>query len=199
MIHVPICVLDASVLINILATGEARDVLRLLPYILYVEDHAFREVQRDPSNTIGSHPPLSPLVSAGDLGPISLKSGEELSWFIELVATHDLGDGEAGGIAISWSRNYIFGTDDRKAIRVAAKETPVSTRTTVSLFRDIQASGSCSNKRLLSWVDHALRLGRMRVFDEEMHWIRSIIGGDKIETYQTLCRTRCKGQFSTAP
>lgn len=114
--------IDASTLLNLLATGEAESILRFLPV-----DKVVCSAVRDEVLYVRSANPedaaelisINPLVEAGLLTLANLESAEEEAQFVNLAATLD--DGEAMSLAISISRGYALVTDDKKARRVAGE------------------------------------------------------------------------------
>lgn len=115
-----LALLDSSVVINVLATGQAVEVLRVLRagvgICAGVDDEVLflrGEAPSDPPERIC----LSRLVDAGVLERFSLAGSAEVASYVDLAA--DLDDGEAMTIAIAAQRGFAVATDDRKARRIA--------------------------------------------------------------------------------
>ena len=112
--------LDCSVLLNILATGRADEVLRTfhagvgLCAAVAAETLFLRgENPSDAPESIS----LDPLIGAGLLQRHDLESDDEKAMYVQLAA--DLDDGEAMTLAIAHRRGLSAATDDRKARRIA--------------------------------------------------------------------------------
>jgi predicted nucleic acid-binding protein len=111
---------DSSVLIDILATKNAPEILRSLRdgvsicTAVEAESLFLRNEEPDgPPEAIA----LEPLFSEGVLQRTVLESEIEASLYVNLAA--DLDDGEAMTLAITHQRGLIAATDDRKARRIA--------------------------------------------------------------------------------
>jgi predicted nucleic acid-binding protein len=120
MISQPVAI-DASTLLNLLATGEIESILRSMPVQKYVCSAAAREVlylrhaEADHAPELVS---IDPLVEQGLLTLARPESPNEEALFVQFAAKID--DGEAMTLALCVSRGYALATDDRKARRIAA-------------------------------------------------------------------------------
>lgn len=111
-------VIDADVLMNVVATGHAYEILiagggaLLCPQVeaevLYLE----AEDETSPPDPID----LSPLIASGALEPVMM-SDSEVDRFVQLATAVD--DGEAQVIAVAIERVALPVTDDRRARRLA--------------------------------------------------------------------------------
>ena len=116
--------LDACVLINILASGRAQEILTNSEYefavctVVSKESIYLRAV--DPTG-----PPdavdLNGLVQAKCLSVHGLQGNEEKALYVDYAA--DLDDGEAMSLALAFSRGFLVATDDRKARRIFLEDT----------------------------------------------------------------------------
>lgn len=120
MISQPLAI-DASTLLNLLATGEIESVLRSLRAQKFVCSVAASEVLYL-RHADADHAPelvsIDPLVDKGLLTLSRPESPEEEALFVQFAAKID--DGEAMSLALCVSRGYALATDDRKARRIAA-------------------------------------------------------------------------------
>lgn len=113
--------IDASTLLNLLATGEIEAILLSMPVQKFVCSVAASEVlylrhaEADHAPELVS---IDPLVEQGLLTLARPESPEEEALFIQFAAKID--DGEAMSLALCVSRGYALATDDRKARRIAA-------------------------------------------------------------------------------
>ncbi|MCC7386746.1 MAG: hypothetical protein IT384_33230 [Deltaproteobacteria bacterium] len=159
-------VLDASVLINLIATEVPGELLESLDVDVVVREQAWSEVTRDPR---GRGPPalvLDPLRAAGNLSVVPLE-GVALATFMELVSApspDDLGDGESATIAHAVASGWAAALDDKKAIRILRARSPTTRQIyTVDIFALAKAKSSLSAKVVDQAFDDALRFARMRV------------------------------------
>lgn len=111
---------DSSVLINVLATNQDREILRVLPagsgVCAAVASEALflrGEEPGDPRQPVT----LAALTGEGLLERYEPENDSELALYVELAA--DLDDGEAMTLAIAQQRGMAVAIDDRKARRIA--------------------------------------------------------------------------------
>jgi predicted nucleic acid-binding protein len=169
-------VLDASVLINLLAMPEPLTILGPLAPRAIVPTVVAREVHRLARPCQTDVDPLSAikkLVGVVDLTP------QELELFGELVGAprpDDLGDGEAAALAVAMIRGGACLVDDGKAIRVAGGRRPVvDCEMTVDLLRWSANCGRVGQPLLERSIIDALTLTRMRVSARLMQWVADVV------------------------
>jgi predicted nucleic acid-binding protein len=157
---------DASVLINIIATDVAVELLRTVGVPVLIARPAAEEVVRDPRRKVSGRARLDELVQAGVLEIAELGS-EHLGRYVELVGApgpDDLGDGEAATICAAEISTAAVALDDAKAIRVAAKQCPeVQHVYTVDLLLHACRSGSLSATDCRKALTDARSFARMRI------------------------------------
>ena len=142
MMSQPVAI-DASTLLNLLATGEIESILRSMPVQKFVCAVAANEVLYLRHAEAEDAPELvsiDPLVEQGLLTLARPESPEEEALFVQFAAKID--DGEAMTLALCVSRGYAFVTDDRKARRIAASvaEPIPLLATSELLFHSFQSS-----------------------------------------------------------
>ena len=125
----PVAILDACVLINLLATGRAEEILSS-------SDHSFAicTVVRIESIYLRAADPSAPpeeakldgLVESGCLKVLELSGNPEDALYIDYAGQLD--DGEAMSLALAQSRGLFMATDDRKARRLFTEEVQDSGR-----------------------------------------------------------------------
>ena len=126
----PTLVLDASVLINLLGTGQPEIVLRTLKREVIVEEITLAEVCLDPITGRSADQLLTSLRSDNLLG-VAQMSDAAYEYFLALTGAtppDDLDDGEAATIAHAIDIGAAAVIDERKAVRVAAmfrRELPI--------------------------------------------------------------------------
>lgn len=116
-------VMDASVIINLLATGHAKTILQALAVPLYVTDNVVREIEQGAVNGRPEPALLDELISNQILN-IKALAGPTLEDFFEMVSGHtssSLGDGEAATLALADSNGFAAAIDEKKATRIAAE------------------------------------------------------------------------------
>lgn len=120
-------ILDACVLINLLATGMADEIID-------VQEHSSVICRQVAAEALVLDQPDGPRIRVHpeNLPVVDLRSDDEYDHFVRLAM--ELGDGEAATIALARSRGYVVLTDDRKATRIAGEQ-GVATFDTVDLLR----------------------------------------------------------------
>ncbi len=146
-----VVVLDACVLINVLASGRAEDILRggqgkfVVCSVVKGESIFLRPVD-------SSAPPdevtLDPLTDSGCLDVCELSGKEEETLYVDYATQLD--DGEAMSLALAQSRGFLLATDDRKARRLFLDEVrdPARLLSTAQLFKKWSERMNVSPKEL---------------------------------------------------
>ena len=116
----PMPILDACVLINLLATGRLEDVAKALgtPFLICDVVRAETLFLRNPNDPETPKDPidLSPFLRDGILEETTTRSEDEEAAFVAFATQLD--DGEAMTLAIALSRDLTLATDERKARKV---------------------------------------------------------------------------------
>lgn len=132
----PIVLIDACVLINLVASRHADAVLGRVPWTGAIVGAVQREVHLVRRGGVGDDADerepltLEPLVRSGRLAILE-PTDDELEAFV--VLSQVLGDGEAMTIAVALARGYDVATDDRKARHLIGER--VSLLSTLDLMR----------------------------------------------------------------
>ena len=120
-------VIDACCLIDLLASGHAKAILRAGGYAWHLPAAVQAEVQHvrqhdpaQPGAFLTVPVDLSPHLASGLLTPCQPDDPREQARFVH-YATIFRSDGEAMCLALAESRGWVVATDDRKAIRVAGQ------------------------------------------------------------------------------
>jgi hypothetical protein len=137
---VPFQLLDACSVINLWASCEFERILKSPLGPFAVVDIVAREslfVRRGGSGPNANDREaivLRPLIEAGLIQELVASSPAELTSFVQFASQID--DGEAMTCAIAVSRGHAVVTDDRKTLRLLARDYPqVPTLTTSSIIR----------------------------------------------------------------
>ena len=182
---------DASVIINLLGSGVAERILRVLPGSRIVVENTSREVMRHPLDRTDRADPIAPLVAAGLLEQVSLTT-ESLTTFMGLVGAEspdDLGDGESAAIAVAHHLQLAVALDDQKARRIARDRFPnIPLVSSVDIFALPEVASDLGND-LADAVHSALINARMRVLPENEAWVRMLLG-DRADEAPSLRRRK---------
>lgn len=163
-------VADASVLINLAATGRCAEILAALGAPIVIVDVVLQELQRGSANGHGVLEHIEPLIRAGQIRVAALEAADE-DPYLSLVGggTADtLDDGEAATLVVAARLNGIALIDERKATAIAAKRFPgLDLRSTTDLLFATLPDEGARVGPLADALFSALRGARMRV---PPHW-----------------------------
>lgn len=186
-------VLDASVAINLLATGIAGRLCELLACPISMETRAYREVRRHPIPGRDHSAELGKLIEAGTLVVREL-SQTGLEIFYELASADipgGLDDGEAATIALALTlpSQSIAVLDERKAKKLLSARWPAQVSFyTIDLLSDIRITSAMAAKDSADAIFDALTHARMRVPPEARQWVISVIGTERAARCPSLGR-----------
>ena len=124
-----VAILDACVLINLLASGRAGEILTANKYkfgICTVVGSESIYLRAPDANAPPEEVKLDPFVKSKCLTVYALSGDVEQTLYIDYAA--DLDDGEAMTLALVFSRGFSMATDDRKARRIFLEEIGDATR-----------------------------------------------------------------------
>ena len=168
-------VADASVVINLNATGCMDSILEALPNRLLITEEVAEEVG---FSCVGANA-VSTLKLHGYAEIVAL-SPTEMQRFSSLVAgsaSQTLGDGEAATITCALEYGAIALIDDRKARRICSERFPqLMTGFTVDVFTHHRVAANLGRKQLSDAVFNALCRGRMRIPYHHLEWVVDLIG-----------------------
>jgi predicted nucleic acid-binding protein len=186
-----IIVVDASAVINLNATGRARDIVAALPNRLIVVDVVCVELDQGRSRGRPDADLLDELVKSG-LIEIAALGETALRYFEELVvgpAVSTLDDGEAATIAHAIDIGGIALVDERKATRLCGERYPdLRLGCTVDIFAHPTIVERLDEAALADAVFNALTYGRMRVFSQHVAWVLELIGPKRAADCRSLPR-----------
>lgn len=175
-------VLDASVAINLLGTGEAGLILQTLGRHIIMDEQTIKEILYDPIYGRPGELVINEIVNDGMITRTRLSS-PAYEAFLELTGADppdDLGDGEAATIATATHEHAIPVIDERKARRVYSTRSPDSPILhTIDLLACPTVTKALGAERLGTIVYNALRHARMRVPPCARPWILDLIGQDR--------------------
>lgn len=185
-------VADASVVINLNATGCAQEILRALQMPVAVVDIVSRELDAGRRRGRQNTDILGNLIAVGLVEMVSLDDKAE-KHFEQLVigpAAMTLDDGEAATIGYAIEHGAIAVIDERKANRICSQRYPaLRVGSTVDIFAHPNVVGTLGRKRLSQAVVKALRLARMRVLPHHVQWVIGLIGAEQAALCTSLPRS----------
>jgi predicted nucleic acid-binding protein len=126
-------ILDACVLINLLASGEVEGILRAVArdtlICTAVEGESIYLRTEDPKAPLEPIE-LGPLIDSGLLTVCHIEGAQEAEFYVDYAS--ELDDGEAMSLAIAISRGFTLATDERKARRLFTEAAPDTQRLTTT-------------------------------------------------------------------
>ena len=186
-----ILVADASVAINLIASGFAREILQSIPNKVVLTEIVFREILggakkgRDESSTIIE------LVNEMKMEIIKLTPQAE-ERFEDLVvgdAASTLDDGEASTIAHAVENLGIAIIDEKKAYKICGEKYPyLRIGSSLDLFFHPSVQSALGKINLSISLENALRKARMRVLPHFIQNVVGLIGPDKAAEFKSLPR-----------
>ena len=119
-------VADASVIINLVATGVAGGIVNAFPNRFLTTTNVRRELWEGRGRGYGSWDGLKTLITDGSIEPVELQRSDEPVYrsLVEGAARETLDDGEAATIAYALGRDAAALIDERKARRICAERFP---------------------------------------------------------------------------
>lgn len=184
-------VLDASVIINLLATGHASAILQALAVPLVVTESVVCEIRQGAVNGRPEPALLADLISSQVLKVEEL-AGTALESFFDMVSGHtsnSLGDGEAATLAFAYCNGLSAAIDEKKATRIAAERyQTLELVTTVDILAHESVRLSLGREKLANATLYALQRARMQVREHQFDWIAQLIGPEHIGTCPSLKR-----------
>jgi predicted nucleic acid-binding protein len=185
-------VLDASVAINLTASGFAADILRALPNPKVVVDVVSAELARGRQRGRKHADLLDKLVSDGVIAEVVVPNTVEgiYEGLVIGSAADTLDDGEAATIAYAVGTGAIAIIDERKAIRICGQKFKgLRLGCTVDLMCHPDVARSLGRVILSQAVVNALQNARMRVLPQHVEWIVELIGKDEVAPFSSLPRS----------
>lgn len=172
---------DASTVINLNATGFAREVIQAIPNRLVVLDAVASELHE--GRRRGRRDDLlSELVAARVVEVVELddSSGIHFEKLVVGAAATTLDDSEAATIAYAYSHHAVAIIDERKATRLCAEMYPtLRVGSTVDILAHPSVEKRMGKRMLAEAVFNALQNGRMRVFPRNVEWVVKLIGQER--------------------
>lgn len=177
-----VLVLDASVVVNLNATGCADEIFGTLGHSCVVTDNVLRELELGATRGYTDAIQLKRLRDNKVLDIVNLDANMNKT-YLELVAgsTADtLDDGEAATLAYAEGDSAWAAIDERKALRICRERfANVQTASTVDLLAYPTLAASLGPSVLADAVYNALVSANMRVFEHQLDWVVDLVGSDR--------------------
>ena len=171
-------VADASVVINLIASGFAATILGPLGSPLRVPGEVQAEIESGRSRGREDANKLARLIAGGQVAIVDL-GATGIGHFASLVtgaAEHTLDDGEAAAIAYALEHGATVLIDEKKATRLCAERFGhLKVGSTVDLV-GCMAVQAALGANLADAVFNMLSVGRMRVLPQHLEWVVEQIG-----------------------
>lgn len=172
---------DASVIINLVASGCAEQLISAIPNRISVVEDIIGELDRGMANGHEEAVVLRHLTDCNFVDVVAL-SECDLELYEKLVcgsAAATLDDGEAATLAYCVGSNAIPLIDERKATRICRENYPfLKPASSVDVFLLAAEHPDFGNGRVGTALFNALRYGRMRVMQHQLDWVVAQIGED---------------------
>lgn len=186
-----ILVLDASVIINLLATDHASAILQALPTPIVVTDNVIREIELGAVNGRPESKQLLELIH-NQILKSEVLSGIALEHFFDLVSgstAASLGDGEAATLALTHSNGFTAVIDEKKATTISSERfETLRLITTVDILAYEPVRISLGDEALSVATLQALKNARMQVRENQFDWIQGVIGCENVGLCPSLRR-----------
>ncbi len=184
-------VLDSSVVINLLATGYAANILRALAVPIVVTDYVVGEIESGSPNGGPESRLLNELI-ANQVVRMAQLEEPALQLFFGLASgsvSESLGDGEAATLAFAYGSDSSAIIDEKKATRVAGERfDTLRLATTIDLLAHPNVRSALGHTALADATLQALRLARMQVREHQFDWVAGLIGLENVSSCTSLRR-----------
>jgi hypothetical protein len=180
-------ILDTSVVLNLVGTGNPRLIIRHLPTQAFMPQAVLREVQREPQAAKESS--LADLLHDGSISLIECTAEmTELALVLAgAPAPDDLDDGESYAISCAVCSGAAIGVDDQKARRILTTRWPqLDQYFSVDLITIAAAQGKLQSDQHAELVYLALKNTRMRVPKNRRVEVIRLIGRERARECPSL-------------
>lgn len=179
---------DASVWINLAATGRLAEVLGALSAPIAIAEVALRELERGRTNGHDAYGQIAPLVRSGRIQALPISLAEE-DLYLGLVAggtAETLDDGEAATLVLAAGLSAVAVIDERKATTLGKRRFPLlEIRSTTDLLFDTLPYEGGNTGPLAEALFAALQGARMRVPHHLQSRVIDVLGPERT----CLCRS----------
>ena len=184
-----VLVADASVWVNLAATGRVADHVRVIRRKLVITDVALAELERGRAKGRQTAAQVTALIGDGMVDVVKCPAEHEdllLSLLAGGAAT-TLDDGEAATLVFAHSCGGIAVIDERKATVLAARQFPnLLLQTTTDLLLAPEMLDAFGAATLSDSIHNALLLARMRIPEHQMTAVLTLIGPERAKACVSL-------------
>lgn len=185
-------ILDASVIVNLNATGFADRVLAAVPAGVLVPYAVIKELKRGIKMGHSDATDLDELLAQGLIETVKVPLSTQ-SEYIALVsgsATSSLGDGEAATIATALAIGGWAGIDERKARSICRdRYNEVRVASTVDVLAHPHVVRAFSEDEFSAAILATLEVANMQIQKHHMNWIVAQIDPDRVQGCLSLPRS----------
>lgn len=184
-------VADASVVINLNATGRAVEIIKAAPNPFVVTDNACIELEMGARNGHDDYRKLTELINTGLIQRVHLGAADAPIYesLIDGSAARTLDDGEAATIAYAHQNGCIALIDERKARTLCAAAFPgLFVASAAELLMHAFIASAIGTEGQVDALVNALTVARMRVPPEHLEKIMTLIGSDRAAFCASLPR-----------
>jgi predicted nucleic acid-binding protein len=184
-------VMDASVAINLSATGLAAEILRALPNKAAVTSVVMSELKEDRRTGRRDAEIILALAKAGlmVIAPLSDIQGQHFESLVIGRGVDTLDDGEAATVAYAVEAGAVALIDERKANRICEVRYPaLRLGCSVDLLCHDAVAAAIDTARLANGIFSALQDARMRVLPQHVEWVIKLIGHERAARCPSLPR-----------
>lgn len=184
-----VLVADASVVINLNATGRAQDIITALPIRYAVTENARAELAGGARNGHDDARKLQTLLDGGFVDLVRLgDSGNSIyESLVEGSALRTLDDGEAATIGYAYEIGGVAMIDERKARSLCTDRFPeLQVVSTVDLLLHEIVAGALGRQGQIDAIINALQVARMRVPLDQVNRVVALIGDQSATSCRSL-------------
>ena len=183
-------VTDASVIINLVATRTAAEIVGAFPNRFLATTNVRRELWEGRGRGHGSWEGLEALIVDGSIKPVELRRRDEPVYrsLVEGEALETLDDGEAATIAYALGRDAVALIDECKARRICAERFPrLRLASTADLLLHSLVADALGETGQGDAIFRALRDGKMQIVPRHgTHDVVVRIGADRAAACTSL-------------
>jgi len=188
-----VLVVDASVAINLNATGCALDIIRAQPGQLVITETALAELAAGMRHGYLDFEKFQALIISEAVRVVQLGDGGNQVYesLVDGTAPCTLDDGEAATIAYAHESGAVALIDEKKAQSICLVDFPaLKVKSTVDLLTHDLVARTLGKTALTLAIMNALRYARMRVAPHQIDMIVGLIGEEAALTCTSLPRSR---------
>lgn len=182
-------VADASVVINLNATGRAHDIITALPMRYAVTENARAELAGGARNGHDDARKLQALLDDGfvDLVRLGEAGNSVYESLVEGSALRTLDDGEAATIGYAYEIGGVAMIDERKARSLCENRFPeLLVVSTVDILLHETVASALGQQGQIVAIVNALQLARMRVPPKHFKKVVALIGDENASSCRSL-------------